>query len=135
MNGYSRVMWPANRSLRAPSNSPAKKLAESLASTSPLHPIRCVTDSPCIYWNPAPISGPFSCCSATAAWQPPHDTYGLPPARCVLLPVHSTCFHIPSPLSPNLSRLSTSERRVHGSTEVGNGGRVPPLREHLSRAA
>src|SRR5258708_7783800 len=65
-----------------------------------------------IYWNPARMSGPSNCCSATAAWQPPLDTCGSPPAKCVPHPVHSTWSHIPFLRSRDLPLLSTSERRL-----------------------
>src|SRR5437879_6352847 len=49
----------------------------------PITPIRCGTDSPFIYWNPARMYGPSNCCSATAAWRPRLDTCGSPPAKSV----------------------------------------------------
>ena len=92
----------------------------------------CATHSQFTCWNPGPMSAPSNCCSAIAAWRPPPDTCGSPPARCARHPVRSTCSLIPFPLSPRPPLLSTSERRAHGSSEAGSGGRVPPLRRSLS---
>src|SRR5260370_35285106 len=78
------------------------------------------------------MSAPFSCCWAIAAWQPQPVTCGSPPARYALRPVRLTCYLDLSRQSPNPPRLSTSERRAHGSPEVGSGGYLPPLRGSLS---
>ena len=102
------------------------------ASASRLRLILCATHSLFICWNPEPMSGPSNCCSAIAAWRLPLAICGSPPARCAPPPVHSTCSRIPCPLSPSPPLLSTSKRLVHGSPEVGSGGRVPPLRRNLS---
>ena len=128
---YSR---PAT-SARTPWSRPARRPADFLASASPLRLIPCATPSQFICWNPERMSARFNCCSAIAAWRPPLDTCGSPPARSALPPVRSTCSLIPFPLSPNPPRLSTSERRAHGSPEAGSGGRVPPLRRSLSGKA
>jgi integrase/recombinase XerD len=99
---------------------------------NPLRPIRCATHSRFIYWNPARTYGPFNCSLAIAAWRPPRDTCGSPPAKCARHRVRSTCYLAPLPLNPNLPHLSTSERRVRGSPETGSGGCLPPLRRNLS---
>ncbi len=130
-----RSYWRAVRSTEALSNWPAKRLAGSPASASRLHLIHCDTDSQFICWNLARMCGPSNCCLATVAWRLPLDTCGSPPAKCVPLPVHSTYSRIPFPLNRNPPRLRTSERRAHGSPEVGSGGRVPPLWRSLSAKA
>ena len=86
-------------------------------------------------WNPAPMSAPFNCCSAIAAWRPRPDTCASPPAKSARPPARSTCSRIPFPLSRSPPHPSTSERRAHGAPETGSGGYLPPLRRSLSRQA
>ena len=109
--GCSRAIFPASRSTEAPSNWPVRKPAGFPASASPLHPILCATHSRSTCWNPARMSAPSNCCSATAAWRPPPAICGSPPAKYARHPVPSICCLVPFPLIPSPPRLSTSERR------------------------
>ena len=63
--------------------------------------ILCGTPSPFTCWNPAPMSGRFNCCSATAAWRPPLAICGSPPAKSAPPPARSTCCHTLFLLSPS----------------------------------
>ena len=133
--GSSRGMCPASRSTEAPSNTPARRPGVSPASASRSHRILCATRSPFTCWNPARMSAPSNCCSATAVWRPRLAICGSLPARCARPPVRSICCLIQSPLIPNPPRPSTSKRRGHGWSEAGSGGYLPPLRPSLSRDA
>ena len=88
-------------------NEPARRPAGFPASASPLPRILFDTHSPFICWNRVPMSAPFNCCSATAAWRPLPDICGSLPARSARPPVHSIfCLTlsalIPSPPAPVL---------------------------------
>ena len=73
--------------------------------------ILCGTPSPSICWNPAPMSAPFNCCWAIAAWRPRPATCGSPPARSAPPPVRWICCRVPFAAEPSPLRPSTSERQ------------------------
>src|SRR5207244_709459 len=133
--GCSKGISRASQSAEARSNLPVRRLDASLALASRTALIRCGTPSPCICWNPEPISARFNCCLATAAWQPRPATSASPPARYAPLPARSTCCLILSALTPSPLHLSIFERQGHGSSETGSGGWLPLLRRSVSGKA
>ena len=83
-----------------------------------------------------PMSARFNCCSATAASRPRPAICGSPPARSA--PRTSPLDLLPRPTArraaarPAPAFLSGA---LHGPSEAGSGGRVPPLWRSLSRTA